>query len=688
MERIDPTNSHRWLEFGGALHSLAGAKFTSMSASHTFLIGASLLAVCGCTVWSARSPSPSPSPSLPQPVAAAFQREVKHEIEQNLATPQAATLSALSEAATLPADYKQPFVVQGLTDPWTGLAAFEREGHRLVELVRSGPQALPELIGTMEAATGRTAEPAALIPIPTEPDAEAMVAYLLAVLQQAQELREKAVRKLSQADRRFLFDHAASIVEHFSPQISDGNEQTMARIEADRRFCRLVSEQLDYPALITAAQVLARLGNERWLHLAAESFLQVETRASPPSGITGEVLLVRETPFGLLVIGGPGPNTYELDQRVALVLDLGGDDHYRGVIAAPAVVEQGISVVIDLAGNDIYRASPLGLATGRLGVGLLIDRAGDDRYELAQGTGGAGFAGLGILDDVAGDDHYIGTRFTQGAAVGGLGLMVDRSGHDTFTSFGYAIGFGGPLGVGAVLDAAGDDRYQCGEKYPSESNAAEQPDVKPGDPLFQYDCFGMGTGSGTRVYPGTQGLAGGWGILIDLEGDDHYRSSNFSQGAGYFFGAGLKLDMTGNDEHAAARYGHAAAAHMGLGLFIDYSGHDHYTSTGPVYNGGVAWDRSVALCIDAGEGDDRYDLRRSDGLGRADHNSWSMFIEEGGKDRYVVPNGMGRAVNTSLSGFFDLAGEDEYTAVPGASLGERRNGQTLVDPAGGLFQDR
>jgi len=49
---------------------------------------------------------------------------------------------------------------------------------------------------------------------------------------------------------------------------------------------------------------------------------------------------------------------------------------------------------------------------------------------------------------------------------------------------------------------------------------------------------------------------------------------------------------------------------------------------------------------------------------------------------------MGKAVDTSLSAFFDLDGEDDYTAVSGTSLGERRNGQTLVDPDGGLFQDR
>jgi len=178
------------------------------------------------------------------------------------------------------------------------------------------------------------------------------------------------------------------------------------------------------------------------------------------------------------------------------------------------------------------------------------------------------------------------------------------------------------------------------------------------------------------------------GMLIDLAGDDRYRSSNFSQGAGYFFGAGLKLDMAGNDEHAGARYGHGAAAHQGVGLFIDYGGRDHYSSTGPVYNGGVAWDHSVAMCIDAGQGDDDYDLRRSDGLGRADHHSWSVFIDEGGKDHYALSNGLGKAVDTSLSAFFDLAGEDNYTEVSKTSIGERRNGQTFVDPEGGMFLDR
>ena len=66
----------------------------------------------------------------------------------------------------------------------------------------------------------------------------------------------------------------------------------------------------------------------------------------------------------------------------------------------------------------------------------------------------------------------------------------------------------------------------------------------------------------------------------------------------------MKLDLDGDDEHQAARYGHGASAHFGIGLFIDRHGDDRYSSSGAppafFYNGGVAWDSSVSLMIDAG----------------------------------------------------------------------------------------
>jgi hypothetical protein len=658
-----------------------------------------LLAVFGCGAGKAPLVGSAPyqdfptTLGLPPPVVASLLLQVRTDIERYVAVQQDSALQALSRSTAFPAAFKVPLVVQGLSDPWTGMIALEHHGYWIATLAKAGQEHLPALIEAMEAGMARAPEQITFLPIPAGENREEYETYLLGVIEQAHQLREKALRRLSPEERFFLFEHAASLAEHFFPYFEGLDGQTMPQAEADRRFCHLVSERLDYAAMVAAAKVLAHLADDGGLERLGSVFRGLQALPVPPDGITGDVLLARETPYGLIVIGGPGPNTYNLDKRFAVVIDLGGDDTYTGAIAAAADVEHGNSVVIDLAGHDTYHASPLGLATGRLGVGLLIDRTGDDVYRLTTGSGGAGFGGLGILIDGAGNDLYIGTRFTQGAAVGGLGLLLDEAGNDVYTSFGYAVGFGGPLGVGAVVDVAGDDQYQCGEQYPSSYNDTDAPGGKPGDPLFQYDCLGIGTGSGKRIFTKdpdqlAYGLAGGWGLVLDLDGNDRYRSSNFSQGAGYFFGVGLKLDLAGDDEHGAARYGHAAGAHYGMGLFIDDRGDDRYTSTGPFYNGGTAWDRSVMLGIDAGPGRDVYDLHRSSGLGRADHNSWSLFIEEGGDDRYLVPSGMGSASDNSMSGFFDLAGEDEYVNAPRSVAGSRGNGQTLFDQAGGIFVDR
>ncbi len=173
--------------------------------------------------------------------------------------------------------------------------------------------------------------------------------------------------------------------------------------------------------------------------------------------------------------------------------------------------------------------------------------------------------------------------------------MLDLDGNDRYTSHDFSIGFGGPQGVGAIIDVSGHDHYQCGNTYPSVYNAHDVHSGKPDDPLYQYDCFGLGTGSGQRVLTKkvewqAYSLKGGWGILLDIEGNDHYDSANFSQRQANFFGAGMKLDLQGNDEHYSPRYGHVASAHFGVGLFIGHQGDDLYGSSSTFYNGGVAWD--------------------------------------------------------------------------------------------------
>jgi len=621
---------------------------------------------------------------------------VRNDLERLVGTRQAAVLKAHESIETNPAHFKRRLAITALKHPWEGLTDLERQGLLIAEMAEGGPVNLPALLDILEAGMDRTSSFHKAVPIPSGTTQAELLTFMVDSLEAASTLRDKALANLTEEDQHFLFTQAATLVERFTPQISNVADNTIPFIKANLRFTELLDEQVDYAALIAAAQVLARLANERWLHHVTTAFSKPLPTNQVPPGVTGDVLLVQNTSYGTIVIGGAGPNTYELDSRFGLVIDLGGNDLYRGTIAASTSEDQGNAVVIDLAGNDTYDGAPLGLATGRLGVGLLIDHAGDDVYQLDRGSGGAGFGGLGILFDGKGNDVYMGNRLTQGAAIGGLGLLLDSAGNDRYTSYGFAIGFGGPLGVGALVDVAGDDHYQCGDKYPSSYNAQDAPNGKPGDPLFQYDCFGLGTGSGQRILtkrPEWQAhnLAGGWGVLLDIEGNDQYQSANFSQGHGYFFGTGLKLDLDGEDHHQAARFGHGSSAHFGAALFIDRHGEDHYGSSGPYYNGGVAWDYGVSLMIDGDKGRDIYMFDHSTGLGIADLNSWSVFIEEGGPDQYRVSRGMGVADSTSLSAFFDLGGTDDYpdlraTDVPGTL--KRTNGTIQQDVSGGLFFDK
>lgn len=620
---------------------------------------------------------------------------VQPDIEKYQGPQQQRVLATHAVGRDVPARYKRRIALQSLTDPWAGFSTLEHQGLLMAELAEGGADNLPALLDVMEAAVDRTSEYFKPIPFPATTAQKEILTFLTDTLEDAAIQREKALANLSDDERRLLFKHARTLADQFALRSNEPAPERAADLKLDAEFARLVDEQLDYAGLIAAAQTVARLGNERFLQHLALTFQRRTPLQQPPPGITGDVLFVQQTRSGLIVIGGPGANTYDLDRRVLLVIDLGGDDTYHGIIASSGDIDQGIGVVIDLAGNDTYTSDPLGLATGRLGVGLLIDLAGDDVYQLDQGSGGTGFAGIGMLFDRTGNDVYMGSHFTQGAAFGGLGLLIDLAGNDRYTSHAFAIGFGGPLGLGAVIDRSGNDVYQCGDKYPSSLNQQEAPTAKPGDPTFQYLCYGMGSGAG--VDGGSQkagaqllNLAGGLGYLIDLEGQDHYRSGNMAQGAGHYFGLGVALDLDGDDTRIGGRTSLGAANHYGIGLLVDARGTDRYTPSGPKQTMSAASERSVSLLLDGGTGADTYDLTRSTGLGDAEAESWSLFIDEGGADHYTGIAGLGHGTSDSLGLFFDLAGVDSYDNPPGApsaALSVRGNGRTMR-ATGSLFLDR
>lgn len=616
-------------------------------------------------------------------------KEVQPLITEHLAGAQQAMLEALKKGEQIPALSKLKLREKAFTDPWAALRELEEDIHSAVSKPSLG--SLIWRLGGFLSRGFSGGQEKINRSLNTWDDFVDTV--LLKRFDEARHARDKALKAQTPKQRQVLFDHAPRLVARFGPQLAV-NKGTEPLLEADRHFCENLADA-NRSEMLSAASTLAEFCDPEIVHFLKVKYLdKLKPIAEKIAGLSGDILYKKETPHGLILVGGTGPNTYDLKVPVALLIDLGGDDVYQGVVASSFDDEHPNCVVIDIAGNDIYEPSELGLATGRLGVGILLDVEGNDTYKLAPGCGGVGLGGIGVLVDAKGNDKYHGTRFTQGAAVMGVGLLWDMEGNDIYTSRGLAVGFGGPGGVGCLLDSAGNDSYQCGKHYPSGYNQSDAPNAKPGDANFQWDSFGLGMGLGRRVWPPQPehmkyNLAGGIGMVIDVAGNDRYEASNFSLACGYFFGIGVILDFEGNDQYHAARYGLSSGAHYGMGLFCDYGGKDTYLSIGPTYNCAASWDRSVFLFIDAGPEDDVYSLERSAGMARADHGSWAVFCDLGGSDRYVVPSGLGEAApDSNLAVFFDRAGNDDYNLAYPSAKDRPGNGKLFNKGAGGLFVDR
>ena len=241
-------------------------------------------------------------------------------------------------------------------------------------------------------------------------------------------------------------------------------------------------------------------------------------------GVLGRVVAQIPTPAGTIIIGGKGKNVYDLDRMtgVAAVIDLGGDDEYR---EGTCSFERPVLLVIDLGGNDRYIGSKPGIQGGAvLGVSMLLDFGdGDDVYEAQDVAQGSALGGVGILIDYGGNDRYVGVRRVQGSAMGGLGILIDRKGRDDYHAAMWSQGFGHPLGFGVLDDLEGDDHYYAGGLY--RDSYPETPG---------YEGWSQGVGAGIR-----QVANGGIGVILDGSGDDVYEFDYISHGGGYWLGMGF-----------------------------------------------------------------------------------------------------------------------------------------------------
>lgn len=374
-----------------------------------------------------------------------------------------------------------------------------------------------------------------------------------------------------------------------------------------------IHSAIDRNALESAAALLAGLAGPALADALAEEFRDRpvrEARDGPARRASGDILQVEQTPWGTIIVGGPGRNLYS--GPALLIIDTGGDDTY----ALPP--DQRLRIIIDLAGNDRYSARADGTLAGSvLGASLVADHAGNDTWSGDNITQGAAVAGIGMLYDYAGNDRYLGGELTQGATLAGIGVLIDNSGDDLYTAARFAQGFGGALGIGVLSERAGNDIYIAGNRHASSYGV-------PGN----YQAFAQGVGTGFR-----NDIAGGIGLLHDRSGSDQYIAGNFSQGTGYYLGAGLLLDEAGDDAYSGGRYTQGAAAHLGLGLLRDEAGNDVYTAS-PSASQGAAWDQSIAALLDCA-GNDDYTANEF-GLGAAAQNAFAILFDTSGENEFTA----------------------------------------------------
>lgn len=511
---------------------------------------------------------------------------------------------------------------------------------------------------------------------------QVIVAQLLVNLTEAARWRDLAFRNCDPEDMRSAFG-----IRDLASTQSDGQ---VYYPELDDIAAAIDWASLHYAALKVAAateqaeRLLLRLKKG----IPAEAEMELETPLGKviimPAAIPKEVVpskLVSRLP-------STGDNRTVIDaSNCLLVIDFGRNMTYQGSVAATSSLRNPISVVIDLDGDDLYGHNrhryPPSAGVGLLGVGLVLDSRGDDEYNGSVCTQGMGMFGVGVLCDREGNDSYRAELSAQGCGYFGIGLHFDGTGDDDYYIYGNGQGLGGVGGgVGVCASYSGDDTYTA-EPYADVFNRGDyHSDHKINGNEAQGAGFGRrGDGSDGHAW------AGGLGAIIDIDGNDHYYSGNWTVGVGYWFGTGIAVDRAGDDHYESCYFTQASGAHYCNGILLDEGGNDRHELYETAGAGlGFGWDYTNALLINKG-GDDTYKAEIIS-MGLAQIRSVALLADVGGDDRYELgagTPGLGEATYRkdykvpspltpyytyakSFGGLLDIGGEDKYLVTDTSGL--------------------
>jgi hypothetical protein len=252
-------------------------------------------------------------------------------------------------------------------------------------------------------------------------------------------------------------------------------------------------------------------------------------------------------------------------------------------------------------------------------------------------------ADAALIVDAGGDDLYTNNAGASRESIP-IAVVIDLQGIDAYESSVDVAQGSGRMGYGLLVDVEGDDSYLGGRW-----------------------CQGSG--------------ALGVGILIDESGRDVRRADAFAQGAAAF-GVGLLIDGGGDDRYEASRYAQGLGAGRAVGLLRDDGGDDRYYCKGrhPTSFGDAGifegWGQGcgtglrglasggIGILLDP-SGDDRYEGGNYT-QGGGFYFGWGILIDEGGADRYVASRwAQGFAAHQALGYLEDGSGDDRYVIRQG-----------------------
>lgn len=480
--------------------------------------------------------------------------------------------------------FTQPAIEQLLSDPLAlaDRSAEWRDGIKAAQ----GAAGLAAFAGSLlQLPTEAPRNVSAAEPPPLPPALAGVVADVAAAIARARPFLRQARAGLSPSEQERL---SAS----FLKQLVHGPAERLhpELFESAVRF--------DRAALLQAVRVVAEAGDRAVLALRE---VRLGDRVLPRSLVVAG---------STVTLGGAGDDEFgEEDLSAAILIDLGGDNAYRG---APAAAGPGeIKLVVDLGRPVIDSSGPV--ATGRFGIGLLY-LASDDPGKRVRGGNfslGAGLFGAGLLS-VRGDRSLIESGdFSQGAAAFGLGAL-DVEGKDAIASATYGgQGFAYTGGVGLFRLKGRGATLECGLAYPD-----------PRDDVAAISLC-QGAGYGPRAF-----AAGGYG-LASVESDGAQIDGNyFAQGVGYWHGFGGFYFAGDGARIQSRRYGQGAGIHTALGA-LEVSGARNrllHWGVGP----GFGWDWGAGLATVLGDENALYADWAS---GKGDVNGHGLVFVDGRANR-------------------------------------------------------